>query len=99
MGRWIRQSLILMTRPCKVSIGLAWGSLTHPYMEITYASRPKALPCNQIFIYVRVILSILGPLFLQGNGQMDDNCDRWCGIAKFNELEKSGANVKLCYMA
>ena len=33
------------------------------------------------------------------NGQMDDSCDQWYGIAKFNELKQSRVDVKLCYMA
>ena len=48
VGRRIRQSPILTTRPPRVSMGLAWDPLTHPYMEITCISQPKALPRNQI---------------------------------------------------
>ena len=48
MGWQIRQSPILMTRPHRVSMGLAWGPFTHPCMEITCTSQPKALPPNQI---------------------------------------------------
>ena len=40
--------LILTTYPHKVSMGLAWGPLTHPYVEITCTSQPNALPRNQI---------------------------------------------------
>ena len=60
VGWWIRQSPIFTTRPPWVSMGLMWGRLMHPFMEITCISWPKALLCNQISYIWKGDLEYLG---------------------------------------
>ena len=65
VGRRIRQSPILMTHPPRVSMGLAWDPFTHPYIEITWISQLKALPCNQISYIWKCDLEYLGTLLFK----------------------------------
>ena len=67
MGWRIRPFSILTTHCPRVSMGLMWGPLRHPYMDITCTSQPKTLPHNQISCIWRGNPEYLGSFSLQGN--------------------------------
>ena len=63
----IRPFLISTTHRPRAFMGLTWGPLTHPYMDINCTSRPKTLPCNHISCIWKGDPEYLGSFSLQGN--------------------------------